>query len=197
MYKPKLGTNLASIEDKNSAYEWDLRTQAIISLKSDYSRTYYEYTNYHPNHCLLVKMTGNFPVAITNQSSMSLDQFPGSYFLAPSSPNLRSKCRIMPDITALISNSARLLPTQLAGPCEKGINAERSRMTLSEFGCPVLGLFNPSNVLTLVDGLRWSTGNQRSGQNSSGNGEKLFLSRWMTYGGRLIAVPGGMYLRMA
>ena len=77
----------------------------------------------------LVKLTGSLPFLATNISSKSFSQSPATkpFF----TPNFISKVCISTDTTSLISCMARFLPTQLEGPCEKGMNASLLRTTLS------------------------------------------------------------------
>ena len=132
-------------------------------------------------------MTGSLPFLKTYQSFLSFVHWVVSYFLraGPSFPNIRSKRLINIQITVLSSSIAKPFPGQLAGPWENGINAERLSLV-------------PLTLSFWWDLLfsSWRSGccdasNQRSGQNTSGRGEKLFLSRWITNRGTTIAVLGG------
>ena len=132
-------------------------------------------------------MTGSLPFLKTYQSFLPFVHWAVSYFLRadPSFPNIRSKHLINIQITDLSSSIAKPFSGQLAGPWENGMNAEGLSLV------PLTLPFWSDLFFSSWSGRCCDASNQRSGQNTSGRGEKLFLSRWITNRGTTIAVLGG------
>ena len=96
-----------------------------------------------------------------------------------------SKRDISKDTIIRISSIARFLPAQFAGPKEKGMKAAVLVVTV-----------NASLIsFGLSRGCRCSPFSHRSGQNTSGFGEKYVSQRCKEYAGILIVVPGGTNLK--